>query len=56
LAPNSSSPTMGRVLWTKTVILRRPGLVYVLVPAAPYRVEVRYGSGVRGTIEFLPET
>jgi hypothetical protein len=26
----------------------------VPVPDAPFRIEVRYGSGRRGTLEFLP--
>ena len=54
LAPNPSAPSMGRVTFTKDVTLRRPGSVYVPVPPAPFRIEVRYGSGRRGTLEFLP--
>jgi hypothetical protein len=45
---------MGRVTLAKDVTLRRPGSVYVPVPSGPFRIEVRYGSGRRGTIEFLP--
>jgi hypothetical protein len=54
LAPNPSAPAMGRVTFTKNVELRGPGSVYVPVPPRPFRIEVRYGSGRRGTIEFLP--
>jgi hypothetical protein len=54
LAPNPSAPSMDRVTLTKDVSLRRPGSVYVPVPRPPFRIEVRYGSGRRGTLEFLP--
>jgi hypothetical protein len=50
LAPNVSAPTMGRVTLTKDAT----GSTTVPVPRAPFRIEVRYGSGRRGTIEFLP--
>lgn len=53
LSPNASAPAMGRETFTKDVTLRRPGSIYVPVPPAPFRIEVRYGSGRRGTIEFL---
>jgi hypothetical protein len=54
LAPDPSAPTMGRATFTKDFTLRRPGSITVPVPEAPFRIEVRYGSGRRGTIEFLP--
>jgi hypothetical protein len=54
LAPNPSAPMMGRVTFEETVRLPRPGAFVVPVPAAPFRIEVRYGSGRRGTLEFLP--
>jgi hypothetical protein len=54
LAPNPSAPTMGRVTFTENLLLRRPGSITVPVPDAPFRIEVRYGSGRRGTLEFLP--
>jgi hypothetical protein len=54
LAQNPSAPTMGRVTYTKDVTLRRPGSFSVPVPPAPFRIEVRYRSGRRGTLEFLP--
>jgi hypothetical protein len=53
LAPNPSAPAMGRVTYTKDVTLRRPGSISVPVPPAPFRIEVRYRSGRRGTLEFL---
>ncbi len=52
LAPNVSSPTMGRVTLSRDVT----GSTTVQVPPAPFRIEVRYGSGPRGTIEFLPRS
>jgi len=54
LAPNPSAPTMGRVTFTKDFTLHRPGTIVVPVPRAPFRIEVRYRSGRRGTLEFLP--
>jgi len=54
LAPNPTAPSMGRVTYTKDVKFRGPGSAYVPVPPPPFRIEVRYGSGRRGTIEFLP--
>jgi hypothetical protein len=53
LAPNASAPAMGRVTFAKDAALRRPGSVYVPAPSAPFRIEARYRSGRRGTIEFL---
>jgi hypothetical protein len=53
LAANPSAPAMGRVTYTKNVTLRRPGSIFVPVPKAPFRIEVRCDSGRRGTIEFL---
>jgi hypothetical protein len=43
-------PAMGRV----TDLITAHGSVTVPVPPAPFRIEVRYGAGVRGTISFTP--
>jgi hypothetical protein len=48
-----SGPAMGRVTTTRDALLRS-GSITVPVPAAPFRVEVRFGPGVRGTIRFEP--
>jgi len=45
-----AGPGMGRV----TDELSAPGSVTVPVPPAPFRIEVRYGAGVRGTVRFTP--
>jgi hypothetical protein len=54
LGANASSPAMGRVTLAKNVTLTRPGPIVLPVPEAPFRVEVRYGSGARGSIRFSP--
>jgi hypothetical protein len=43
-------PAMGRV----TDEITASGSVTVPVPPAPFRIEVRYGAGVRSTIRFAP--
>jgi hypothetical protein len=48
-----SAPTMGRVTATKDTEVGS-GTIVVPVPPAPFRVEVHYGPGVRGTIGFSP--
>jgi hypothetical protein len=47
------APAMGRVTATKDTQVGS-GTIVVPVPAAPFRVEVRFGPGVRGTIGFSP--
>jgi len=47
-------PAMGRQTAARDVELARAGTVTVAVPAAPFRIEVRYGAGVRDTIRFTP--
>jgi len=54
LTANGSAPVMGRVAFAKNVTLARPSVVIVPVPAAPFRIEVRFGPGPRGRISFAP--
>ena len=46
----AAGPAMGRA----TDEISASGSVTVPVPQAPFRIEVRYGAGVRGTIRFTP--
>ncbi len=55
LTSNGPGPAMGRVTATKDVELRS-GTIAVPVPRAPFRVEVRYDPGIRGTIRFTVRT
>ncbi len=47
-------PAMGRQTAMRSVELARAGSVTLPVPPAPFRIEVRYGAGARGTIRFVP--
>jgi hypothetical protein len=53
LRANGSAPAMGHVTATRDVDLGS-GTITVPVPRAPFRVEVRFDPGVRGTIRFTP--
>ena len=48
-------PAMGRVTATRDVEVRS-GTIAVPVPRAPFRVEVRFDPGIRGTIRFTVRT
>ena len=48
-----AGPGIGRVMLARDVTLQQPGSITVPVPPAPFRIEVRVESGVRGTIEFV---
>ena len=54
LTASGPAPLMGRLTGTRDVELARAGSVTAPVPKAPFRIEVRYGEGVRGTISFSP--
>jgi hypothetical protein len=54
LTANGPAPAMGQVTATRDVTSRRSFLVTVPVPRAPFRIEVRFGVGVRGVIRFTP--
>ena len=45
---------MGKVTAAKDVTLTQSASLTVPVPAAPFRIEVRFGPGVRGRIGFTP--
>jgi hypothetical protein len=47
------APAMGRVTATKDADVRS-GTLTVPVPPAPFRIEVHYDPGIRGTIAFAP--
>jgi hypothetical protein len=53
LTSNGPGPAMGRVTATRDVELRS-GTITMPVPTAPFRVEVRYDPGIRGTVRFTP--
>jgi hypothetical protein len=53
LTANGAGPAMGRVTATRDVELRS-GTITMPVPTAPFRVEVRYDPGIRGTVRFTP--
>jgi hypothetical protein len=48
-----AGPAMGRVTATKDVEVRS-GTITMRVPPAPFRVEVHFDPGIRGTIHFAP--
>lgn len=54
LTANGPAPVMGRVTATKEVSVGRAGTVTVAVPEAPFRIEVKFGSGILGVIRFSP--
>jgi hypothetical protein len=54
LIGNGPAPKMGRVTAAKVVTLVRAGTVTVHVPKAPFRIEVKFGAGIRGVIRFSP--
>ena len=49
----AGAPAMGRVTGTKDAEVRS-GTLTVPVPPAPFRIEVHFDPGIRGTIAFVP--
>ncbi len=54
LIASGPGPAMGAVAGTKEVTLDGSGSITVPVPRAPFRIEVKFGPGIRGVIRFSP--
>jgi hypothetical protein len=54
LTANGPTPVMGRETATGEFTAVRSVAITVRVPRAPFRIEVKFGPGVRGAIRFSP--
>jgi Predicted membrane protein (DUF2079) len=56
LTANGPAPVMGQLTGGKDATLAPSGAVTVPVPKAPFRIEVKFGPGIRGVIRFSPSS